>query len=106
LNPIVSAWIYASVTGAQQCFFSDFLSLFFILFLIFTNCVVLLGGSLFSLPFVPHRFPPLAKHIVDKFGHGLGATVASPVGTVLQVLHHLPNELCEEVGDVLVALSC
>lgn len=28
LNPIVSGWIYASVTGAQQCFFSDFLPLF------------------------------------------------------------------------------
>lgn len=52
-----------------------------------------------------HRLPPFAKHVVDEFGHGFGAAVAPPVGSVLQVLHHLPDELREEVGNVLVALS-
>lgn len=53
-----------------------------------------------------HWLPPLAKHIVDELGHRLGAAVASSVGSVLEVLHHLPDELGEEIGDVLVALGC
>lgn len=52
-----------------------------------------------------HRLPPLTKHVVDEFGHGLGAAVAPFVGAVLQLLHHLPDELGEEDGDVLVALG-
>lgn len=58
-----------------------------------------------QLVFTSHWFSPLAKDIVDEFGHGLGAAVAPPVGSVLEVLHHLPDELGEEVGDVLVALG-
>ncbi|KAF3855210.1 hypothetical protein F7725_023265 [Dissostichus mawsoni] len=42
---------------------------------------------------------------VKELGHGLGAAVAPPVGSVLQELHHLSDELCEECGDVLVALG-
>lgn len=61
-----------------------------------------------SLPVPPaapsHRLPPLSKHIVDELGHGLGAAVAPPVSSVLKVLHHLPDELSEEIGDILVAL--
>lgn len=52
-----------------------------------------------------HRLPPLTKHVVDEFGHGLGAAVAAFVGAVLQLLHHLPDELGEEDGDVLVAFG-
>lgn len=51
------------------------------------------------------RLPPLSKHVVDEFGHGLGAAVAPLVGPVLQLLHHLPDKLGEEDGDVLVALG-
>lgn len=53
-----------------------------------------------------HRLPPLPKHIVDQLGHGLGAAVASFVGPLLQLLHHLADELGKEDGDVLVALGC
>lgn len=53
-----------------------------------------------------HWLPPLPKHVVDELGHGLGATVASFVGPLLQLLHHLADELGEEDGDVLVALGC
>lgn len=52
-----------------------------------------------------HRLPPLTKHVVDEFGHGLGAAVAPFVGAVLQLLHHLSDELGEEDGDVLVAFG-
>lgn len=53
-----------------------------------------------------HRLPPLAEHVVDELGHGLGATVAPPVSPVPELFHHLADEQREEVGDVLVALSC
>lgn len=52
-----------------------------------------------------HRLPPLAEHIVDELGHGLGAAVAPPVCPVPQLLHHLADEQREEVGNVLVALG-
>lgn len=52
-----------------------------------------------------HRLPPLAEHVVDEFGHGLGSAVAPPVGPVPELLHHLADQLREEVGDVLVALG-
>lgn len=52
-----------------------------------------------------HRLPPLAEHIVDELGHGLGATVAPPVRPVPELFHHLADEQREEVGNVLVALS-
>lgn len=53
-----------------------------------------------------NRLPPLAEHVVDEFGHGLGAAVAPFVSLVLQQVHHLTDELGEEDGDVLVALGC
>lgn len=57
-----------------------------------------------SPPAAPsHGLPPLSKHIVDELGHGLGAAVAPAVCSVLEVLHHLPDELGEEIGDILVA---
>lgn len=52
-----------------------------------------------------NRLSPLAKDIVDELGHGLGATVPPAVTSKLKLFHHMPDELCEEVGDLQVVLS-
>ena len=63
--------------------------------------------ELASLAALAHSngLPPLAKDVVDKLGHGFGAAVAPAVGPVLQVLHHVPHQLGEEVGDLQVVLG-
>lgn len=52
------------------------------------------------------RLPPFTKDIIDEFGHWLGATVSSAVCTVLKVLHHMTDELCEEIRYLQVVLCC
>lgn len=53
-----------------------------------------------------NRLSPLAKDIVNELGHGFGATVPPAVASMLKLFHHMADELCEEVGDLQVVLSC
>lgn len=76
----------------------------FILTLLYTHNIPVPPAD--EQPKPSHRLPPLAKHIVDEFSHRLRAAVATSVSSVLEMLHHLPDELSKEVGDVLVALGC
>lgn len=52
-----------------------------------------------------HRFPPLAEHIVNEFGHGLGAAGSAPALFGFSAQAGVAHQLCKHERNLLVALS-